>query len=225
MRAAGRRGGPVDTGIQTREGIDLPIEVQPPPALLIIISGPSGVGKDATLRRMSERGRPFHFLVTNTTRPRRADEVDGRDYHFVSEEQFQEMLARGEFLEHATVYGYHYGNSRAEVREALARGRDVIMRIDVQGAATIKRIAPEAVFVFLLAPTMAELEHRLRERRSESESELRERLQTAAREMQEIGHFDYYVVNYADRLDEAVDEIEAIIQAEKSRVQPRHIQI
>src|SRR5262249_41804055 len=142
------------------------------PPILIVVSGPSGVGKDAALRRMQEMKYPFFFLVTNTTRPKRENEVEGVDYHFVTKEQFAAMEARGEFLERAVVYGFDYSNSRREVREALARGQDVIMRIDVQGAATIKKIVPDAVFVFLLPPTLESLERRLRRRRTEPEEYL-----------------------------------------------------
>ena len=132
----------------------LPIDLTQRPPVLIVVSGPSGVGKDAALKRMQEKKYPFYFLVTNTTRPKRENEVDGVDYHFVSKAQFTAMEARSEFLERAVVYGFDYGNSRREVREALSRGQDVIMRIDVQGAATIKKIVPDAIFVFLLPPTL-----------------------------------------------------------------------
>src|SRR5512143_562527 len=146
------------------------------PPLLVVVSGPSGVGKDAALKRMRELNYPFYFLVTNTTRPKRAEEVEGVDYHFVTQEQFGEMEQHGEFLERAVVYGYDYGNSRREVREALARGQDVIMRIDVQGATTIKKLVPDAVFIFLLPPSIEALERRLRKRRSEPEEYLQIRL-------------------------------------------------
>ena len=152
-----------------------PIPLPPCPALLIIVSGPSGVGKDAALKQMRELKYPFHFLVTNTTRPKRPDEIDDQDYHFVTKEQFAAMDARGEFLERAVVYGYDYGNSKQEVRAALARGQDVIMRIDVQGAATIKRLVPEAVFIFLMPPSIESLEARLRKRRTEPEDSLARR--------------------------------------------------
>lgn len=108
--------------------------VDAPCPLLVVVSGPSGVGKDATLKRMQARGAPFHFLVTTTTRPRRPTEVEGVDYRFITPDEFQARLARGEFLEHANVYGNWYGNSRRDIETALAQGSDVIMRIDVQGA-------------------------------------------------------------------------------------------
>src|SRR5690554_5254443 len=123
---------------------------QPQP-LLVVISGPSGVGKDETLKAMKQLGYPFHFVVTATTRPKRPDEVHGRDYFFVSMEEFAGMIEQGELLEHALVYGDYKGIPKQQVRDALDSGKDVIMRIDVQGAATIKQLAPDAVFVFLVA--------------------------------------------------------------------------
>jgi guanylate kinase len=203
----------------------LPIPLPQRPALLIVVSGPSGVGKDAALRRMSEMKCPFHFLVTNTTRPKRDNEVDGVDYHFITKEQFTEMEQRGEFLERAVVYGYDYGNSRSEVRAALARGQDVIMRIDVQGAATIKKIVPDAVFVFLLPPSMEALETRLRRRRTEPEEYLQIRLHAARLEMNEAEKFDYLIVNEDDALDETAQAIRAIIEVEKLRAKPRRISL
>jgi guanylate kinase len=195
------------------------------PPLLVVVSGPSGVGKDAALKRMRELRYPFHFLVTNTTRPRRPDETEGVDYHFVSKEQFKAMEERGEFLERAVVYGYDYGNSRREVREALARGQDVIMRIDVQGVATIKRLVCDAVFIFLLPPSMKALEARLRKRRTEPDEYLQIRLHAARLEMNERENFDYVIVNEDDALDETAQLIYAIIQAEKCRVKPRRVNL
>jgi guanylate kinase len=191
--------------------------------LVIVISGPSGVGKDAALRRMHDLNYPFYFLVTNTTRPKREEELEGVDYHFVSKEQFAAMEQRGEFLERAVVYGYDYGNSRREVGEALARGQDVIMRIDVQGAATIKRTVPDAIFIFILPPSMEKLEARLRKRRTEPEEYLRLRLHAARLEMGEVDKFDYAIVNEDDALDETAEVIYAIIRAEKCRVKPRRV--
>ena len=193
--------------------------------MLIVVSGPSGVGKDAALKRMRELRYPFHFLVTNTTRPRRPDETEGVDYHFISKEQFKAMEERGEFLERAVVYGYDYGNSRREVREALARGQEVIMRIDVQGVATIKRLVPDAVFIFLLPPSIKALEARLRKRRTEPDEYLQIRLHAARLEMNERENFDYVIVNEDDALDETARLIYAIIQAEKCRAKPRRVNL
>ena len=203
----------------------LPIPLPKPPALLIVVSGPSGVGKDAALKRMQEMNYPFHFLVTNTTRPKRPNETEGVDYHFVTKEQFRAMEERGEFLERAVVYGFDYGNSKKEVKEALARGQDVIMRIDVQGVATLKRLVPDAVFIMLLPPSMSALEARLRRRRTEPEEYLRIRLHAAQLEMNEVEKFDYVIVNEDDALDDTALTIAAIITAEKRRVKPRAIRL
>lgn len=193
------------------------------PPLLVVVSGPSGVGKDAALKRMRELRCPFHFLVTNTTRPKRAEEIDGVDYHFITKEQFAEMEQRGDFLERAVVYGYDYGNSRSEVRAALARGQDVIMRIDVQGAATIKRIVPDAIFIMLLPPSIDALDARLRKRRSEPEEYLQIRLHAARLEMNEVEKFDYVIVNEDNALDDTAELVRAIIRVEKLRVKPRRV--
>ncbi len=191
--------------------------------LLVVVSGPSGVGKDAALRRMQERHYPFYFLVTNTTRLKRENETDDVDYHFITKEKFAEMEQHGDFLEHAVVYGYDYGNSRSEVRAALARGQDVIMRIDVQGAATLKRTVPEAVFIMLLPPSSEALEERLRKRRTEPEEYLQIRLHAARLEMGEVEKFDYVIVNEDNALDETAELIHAIIKSEKRRVKPRRV--
>jgi len=203
--------------------VSIAIQLPEHPPLLVVVSGPSGVGKDAALRRMRELECPFHFLVTNTTRPRRAEEIDGVDYHFITKEKFVEMEQRGDFLERAVVYGYDYGNSRSEVREALARGQDVIMRIDVQGAATIKRLVPDAVFIMLLPPSMAVLEARLRRRRTEPEEYLQIRLHAARLEMNEVEKFDYVIVNEDNALDGTAELIDDIIGVEKCRVKPRRV--
>lgn len=186
--------------------------------LLVIISGPSGVGKDALLARLHERGIPAHFTVTATTRAKR--EVRPEDYRylsFLSEAEFDGLLANDGLLEHATVYGYHYGVPKAQVVAALAEGRDVIVRVDVQGAATIKRIAPAAISIFLASPSMEELEARLRSRGLDDPAVIRKRLDAAQREMAEQTNFDHVVVNEHDRLDDAVDKVLAIMAAERIR--------
>ena len=193
--------------------------------MLVVISGPSGVGKDATVKRMSELGYPFHFVVTATTRPRRPNEVNGVDYHFISEQEFTEMLEKDELLEHAIVYGQHKGIPKKQVREALASGKDVIMRIDVQGAATIRNLVPEAVFIFLTASSEEELIHRLKTRKTETPEGLKRRIATAQEEMKRLEEFDYVVVNRDNHLDDTVRTIAAIITAEKCRVKQRRIEL
>ncbi len=205
-----------------REIIIDPYQFEPTP-LLIVISGPSGVGKDSVVQRMQERGYPFHFVVTATSRPPRPGEVHGVDYYFFSREEFEAMIEHDELLEHAIVYGQHKGIPRAQVQEALASGQDVVMRLDVQGAATIRRIVPEAVLIFLSASSDEELYNRLRARHTESEEELRLRIAKAREEMRHLPEFDYLVINREGHLDEAVDKIWAIIQSEHCRVHQRRI--
>jgi guanylate kinase len=189
--------------------------------LLFVISGPSGVGKDAVLAQMKEWGRPMHFTVTATTRKRRDAERNRVDYHFVSVKKFKEMIERGEMLEWAEVYGNFYGVPKAPVREALNAGQDVVVKVDVQGAASIKKIASEAVFIFLLPPSLEELGQRLSRRLTESPEALNRRLETAPKELAELPMFDYFVINQEGKIDQAVNEISAIIGAEKARVHPR----
>ncbi len=196
---------------------------KPPQPLLVVISGPSGVGKDSVLMRMRELGFPFHFVVTANSRPQRPGEIDGVDYHFVSTERFREMIDNDELLEWAEVYGQYKGIPKFEIRQAMASGRDVILRINVDGAATIKRLAPEAVFIFLAPASLDELRHRLMLRRTESPAEVERRLAMVADELAQLPNFDYVVINHADRLDEAVGQIRAIISAEKARVYPRRV--
>ena len=191
--------------------------------LLVVISGPSGVGKDAVLERMRSSNVPYHFAVTATARPKRDSEVDGVDYIFVERDEFQSMIRNDELLEWAEVYGNPYGVPKSPVRDALARGQDVILKIDVQGADNIRRLVPGAVYVFLAPPDMSELEHRLTRRRTESTDTLKVRLATAANELDEAEKFDYVVVNRTGRLDKAVEEINTIIRRERGR--PGRVQI
>ncbi len=193
--------------------------------LLVVISGPSGVGKDAVLDKMKEKGLPFHFVVTATTRAPRPGEQQGVEYHFLSEEEYDRLLAEDGLLEHAEVYGRRYGVPRAQVREALAHGRDVIVRIDVQGAATIRKLAPEALFIFLAPGSQAELEERLRRRETEDEAAFRLRVETAAKEMTGRDQFDHVVVNKQGKLDEAVERVVALIAAEKARAGRRPVRL
>ena len=194
-----------------------------PEPLLVVISGPSGVGKDAALMRMRELGFPFHFVVTATDRPQRPGEIPDVDYHFLTTAEFQRLIRDDELLEWAEVYGQLKGIPKSEIREALRSGRDVVMRIDVQGAATLRRIAPGAILIFMIPADFEELRRRLHWRRAESPEQLDRRLETARHEMQHIGSFDYVVVNQEARLDEAVGQIRSIIRAEKQRVRPRRV--
>ena len=185
--------------------------------LLVVLSGPSGVGKDVALGRLRTLERPWHFVVTATTRPKRPGETDGSDYVFLTPHEFEDIAGRGEFLEHAEVYGNRYGVPRQQVRDAMSVGLDVIMKVDVQGAATIRKLAPEAVFIFMAPYSMEELAGRLTRRATESEMDLQTRTSIAWQEMERVCEFDYRVVNRDGCLDETVTCIDAVILAEKCR--------
>jgi guanylate kinase len=185
---------------------------------LIVISGPSGVGKDTVIERMRERFPDFHFAVTATTRPRRPGEIDGVHYYFMSREAFLEARERGEFLESAEVYGHLYGVPKERIRRALRAGKSVVVKVDVQGAASIRRLVPQAVLIFLAPPSMSELMQRLRQRKTDDPATLMERIATASRELECVYDFDYVVFNEHDRLEETVATISAIIEAEQARV-------
>jgi guanylate kinase len=193
--------------------------------LLVVLSGPSGVGKDAVLARMRRLGRPFHYVITATTRPKRAREKNGVDYHFLSRKKFQQMIDKHQFLEWANVYGNYYGVPKDEITSALSKGVDTIVKVDVQGAATIKKILPQAVFIFLIPPSAEELKKRLRRRRSESSEDLALRLERAKGEIKSLPLFDYVITSHQNKLDEVVSQIDAIIAAEKRRVKPRIVEL
>ncbi len=193
--------------------------------LLLVLSGPSGAGKDAVLYRMKELELPLEFIITVTTRPRRASERDNMDYHFVSRESFQKMIDNGELLEWASVYGNWYGVPQQPVKQALDRNRNTIVKVDIQGAATIKKTLPEAVFIFLLPPSMQELVSRLKQRNTESASELSRRLKAADEEMKQLPMFDYAVINHPGQVARVVSDIRAIITTEKLRVTPREYKL
>ena len=202
-----------------------PFELRKPNPLLIVISGPSGVGKDSVLQRMKERDFPFHFVVTATTRGRRENEAHGKDYWFVSKDEFARMIEENELIEYAIVYGDYKGIPKWEVRDALASGQDVIMRVDVQGAESVRKLAPEALLIFITSESEDELERRLRERKTESADSLALRIATARKELQRIEAFDYVVVNHDFQLDDTVDKVRAIIAAEHLRVHQRKVNL
>jgi len=189
--------------------------------LLVVLSGPSGVGKDAVLTIMKKTERPLHYVVTATSRPKRAREKDGVDYHFLSQQEFRRRISERQFLEWAEVYGNHYGVPKEDITSALSSGLDVIVKVDVQGAATIKEILPQAVLIFLMPPSVEELGKRLNGRRSECSEDLALRLRRAREEMQSLPLFDYVITSHQDKLDDVVARIDAIIAAEKRRVGPR----
>ncbi len=193
-------------------------------SMLMVLAGPSGAGKDAVLNRMKEINVPVDFVITSTTRPPRPGEQDGVEYNFVSESGFQEMLQRGDLIESAKVYGYWYGVTKHELKQGLDAGRDLVLKMDVQGAATIRNLLPGAVLVFLTLPSLEDYERRLRLRQTETNTDLKVRLGKVNEELRSMLIFDYVVVNHEGRIDAAVDQIRAIITAEKCRVSPHAVQ-
>ena len=181
------------------------------------LSGPSGVGKDAVLSRMREQGEPYHYTVTATTRPKRDGETEGKDYIFISQTEFKKQIEQGGFLEWAEVYGNYYGVPRDQVKTALSNGNDVIIKIDVQGAQTIKKLAQMALYIFLAPPDTNQLEKRLTERMTESPESLKIRLKTAAQEMKSADWFDHIVINHENQLDSAVSEIQSIVKIARTK--------
>ena len=202
-----------------------PFVLEPPNPLLIVISGPSGVGKDSVLEEMKSRGLPFHFVITATTRSPRPDEKDGVDYFFLSQDEFARMIDEGELLEYAVVYQDYKGIPKSQVRKALASGKNVIMRIDVQGAETVRKLAKDALMIFLTPQNEEELITRLQNRNTEDNESLKLRIATTRQEYNKIDLFDYIVVNKDEQLSVTVDMIEAIIKAEQQRVHQRVVEL
>jgi len=198
-------------------------ESEPAPPLLIVLSGPSGVGKDAALNALKLLDRPWRFVVTATTRPQRPGEQEGIDYIFLETAAFLEMKEQDELLECAQVYGNWYGVPRSQVSQGLKAGKDVILKVDVQGADTVRRLAPEALFIFMIPGSFDELRDRLTQRMTERPSEIDLRLSIAWSELGRVAEYDYRVVNRDDQLDQVISEIDAIITAEKCRVRPRKV--
>ena len=198
-------------------------EAEPAPPLLIVLSGPSGVGKDAALNALKLLDRPWHFVVTATTRPQRPGEQDGIDYIFLETAAFLEMKEQDELLECAQVYGNWYGVPRSQVSQGLKEGKDVILKVDVQGADTVRKLAPEALFIFMVPGSFDELRDRLTQRMTERPSEIDLRLSIAWSELGRVAEYDYRVVNRDDQLEQVIAEIDAIITAEKCRVHPRKV--
>lgn len=184
--------------------------------MLLVVSGPSGAGKGMLKSMLMQRLGGFYFSISCTARPlREGREVDGIDYHFITEEQFGGMLARNEFLETATVHGYLYGTPIGPIREKLAQGHDVLLEIDTQGALKVQELMSDCVSVFILPPSFAVLEQRLRMRNTENEQDIIKRLRNARSEIAQLHRYQYVVVN--DVLEEAYQLIEAIVIAERQR--------
>jgi guanylate kinase len=193
--------------------------------LFIVLSGPSGVGKDSVLTRLKQTEPQLRTITTLTTRTRRPMEIDGVDYRFINLTEYQKLLAANELLESAQVYTNWYGVPKQPLRDALKEGKDTIVKVDVQGAATIKKQLPDAVFIFLMPPSLDELAKRLTLRYTEKPSDMAIRLKAASSEMEQLKYFDYSVMNKNDGIDEAAADIKAIITAEKLRVKPRKISL
>jgi len=177
------------------------------------------------MQRMQERGLPFHFVVTATTRPKRENEIHGKDYFFVTKDEFAHMIDEDELIEHAIVYGDYKGIPKQQVREALASGKDVVMRVDVQGAESIRKMSPEALLIFITTDSEEELVHRLETRKTETADSLALRIATARKELKRLEAFDYVIVNRDFQLDVTVDSIRSIIDAEHHRVTPRKVSL
>ncbi|MCI5690766.1 MAG: guanylate kinase [Clostridiales bacterium] len=186
---------------------------------LVVVSGFSGAGKGTVLAQVLARRPDLYFSVSFTTRPPRQGEQDGVNYHFVTREEFQARINRGEFLEYAEYVGNYYGTSMRVIREKLEQGIDVILEIEIQGAAKVREKMPEAVSLFLVPPSFEELSRRLRNRGTDSEEKIQQRLEAARREVREIEQYDYIVLN--DTVDRAVEEILAILTAEGCRKERR----
>jgi guanylate kinase len=198
---------------------------QPPKPLLVLLSGLSGAGKDTVLEAVRQSGLPVYISVSATTREPRAGEKEGVDYFFVSKKQFQAMIDGGQLLEWANVYGNLYGRPRAPIRKALQDGKDVIVRIDVQGAAAYKKILPGAVAIFMTVSSIAELEKRLKKRSTESPKEIELRLKTAEKELSQLELFDYVIVNRENEMERTIAEVQAVITAEKCKVSRREVKL
>ena len=199
----------------------LSFDLYHPQPLVVVISGPSGVGKDAVVKSLQARDQNLRFVVTMTSRKPRDGEVDGVDYLFVTKEEFEARIVADEFAEHALVYTDYKGVPKAHINEALDSEKDVILRVDVQGAQTLRRNYPGAVLIFLIPSNQKDWFDWLRQRKSETKESMAIRLETARQELTHLPEFDYVVVNEQGKLDKTVDTIQAIIEAEHHRVHPR----
>jgi guanylate kinase len=186
--------------------------------MLYVISGPSGCGKSTLIRRLLKEMKTVHFSVSHTTRPKRSMELLGKDYYFVSSEEFQQMVQEGAFLEWAVVDGHHYGTSHQEIEAKLQQG-DLMLDIDVQGARQVKAKYPQGIFIFVLPSRLEELRRRLEIRGENSPESIRERLATAKGEVEAYAEFDYIVVN--DLLEKASQELRSIVVCGKCRREAR----
>ncbi len=186
------------------------------PGLLIVLSGPSGTGKGTVCDALIKQRKGLELSISCTTRECRANEVHGVDYYFMSRDEFESMIKKEDFLEYANVYSNYYGTPKSFVKEKLSEGKDVLLEIDVQGALKVKESFPEGVYLFLVPPSMEELEQRIRSRRTETEEQINTRLSKAFGEMDKMDEYDYVIVN--DQIDKVVRSIDCIMIAEKLKV-------
>ncbi len=193
--------------------------------LLFVLSAPSGAGKDTVINTLRQQGMDFYVVPSVTTRAPRPGESEGHPYHFISKETFEQLVSQNELLEYANVHGNWYGQPRKLIRDNLSAGRDVLLKIDVKGAATIRSKVPDAIFIFLIPGSLEELTQRLTGRQTETEEELRRRLADARKELAEQHWYDYLITNRDGHLQEAVDCLRAIMLAEHCRVHPRNIDV
>jgi guanylate kinase len=201
-------------------------EISPTPikqGLLFVLSAPSGAGKDTVIQALQDQGADFFVVPSMTTRAPRPGESEGKPYYFVDQERFKHMVDNHELLEHALVHGNWYGQPRQPIRDNLYAGRDVLLKIDVQGATTIRHFIPQAIFIFLHPGSSEELAYRLATRSTETAEELQQRLTNAQIELAEQHWYDYLIFNHRGRLQEAVDDLRAVMRAEHCRVTPRQI--
>ncbi len=180
---------------------------------IFIVTAPSGAGKTTLVAALLAADKQVHLSVSHTTRAPREGEVHGRHYHFVDRSTFEHMIGRGEFLEHAEVYGNYYGTSETWIREQLSAGRDILLEIDWQGAQQVRRVFPQAIGIFILPPSIEALEHRLRGRGKDSEDVIEQRLTVVRSEIDHVAEFDYLVVN--EEIDEAVRDLVSIVRANR----------
>ncbi|MDE0186596.1 MAG: guanylate kinase [Candidatus Poribacteria bacterium] len=186
--------------------------------LLIVISGPSGSGKTSVVKALCQADPALTHSISATTRPRRPDEVNGVNYHFLSSSEFDELVMQDGFLESAKYGEHYYGTLRSEVEPKISEGKNVVVEIDVHGGMQVKELPLKHVCIFILPPSFTVLEKRLRGRKTESGPELQQRLQRAQSEIVYMKYYDFYVVNFEDCIDQAVQKIRAIITAEHSRI-------
>ncbi len=193
--------------------------------LLFVLSAPSGTGKDSVIQALKGLGMDFHVVTSVTTRAPRRGESEGHPYHFISQAEFDQLIARDELIEYARVHGNWYGQPRRQIKEQLQAGRDVLLKVDVQGAATIRQKIPQAILIFLAPETQGALAKRLSKRQTESEEQFHRRLADATNELAQYHWYDYLVINREGQLAQAVEQVRAIMIAEHCRVQPRYVEL